>query len=236
MIKRLLFLFLPVLGYGQISFFNMPNPDMLPAVGYAYAEYDLYQTLKNETTVNAHVPRLSVQATPYLEVGANVWFNADQPQDPNRIVLATKWRTWLYKTDRVSLSMSPGSWTSFYFTKDTPMKNILYDFFGLTINHNKTIYTRFMVGGYGKFVKSSPNQYGLIAGFEQRCSRKLVFVTDYFSGTGEGYGLATGFAFYALEGGKNLPIYLAYQFDNDTTQNDLLLFELGYFLRFWKSK
>jgi hypothetical protein len=24
----------------QISFFNMPNPDMLPANGYAYAEYD----------------------------------------------------------------------------------------------------------------------------------------------------------------------------------------------------
>lgn len=221
---------------GQISFFNMPNPDMLPDVGYSYSEYDLYQSLKGQNAVNASVFRMSVQATPYLETGANVWFNSDNPQDPNRIVLATKWRLWLHQSDKIKISMSPGNWTSLYFVKDTPMKNILYDFVGISIRHSEDIYTRFMLGGYGKFIKNQKSQYGFIAGVEQRISKSLVFVTDYFSGSGEGYGLAPGFVFYAMENGTNLPIYLAYQFDNDTRQNDLLLFEIGYMLRYWKPK
>ena len=132
--------------------------------------------------------------------------------------------------------MSPGSWTSLYFVKDTPMKNIVYDFLGLSIQHSKYIYTRLMFGGYGKYVKDQTSQYGFIAGVEQRLSKKLVFVTDYFSGTGEGYGLAPGFVWYATENGTNFPIYLAYQFDNESRKNDLLLVEVGYFLRFWKRK
>ncbi|MEK6783539.1 MAG: hypothetical protein AABY93_17685 [Bacteroidota bacterium] len=236
--KALVFILflLPLVSAGQISFFNLPNPDMLPDVGYSYSEYDLYQSLKGQKTVNASVFRMSVQAAPFLETGANIWFNSDHPQDPNRIVLATKWRVWLYQNKKVKLSMSPGNWTSLYFVKDTPMKNILYNFLGISIQHSKYIYTRFMFGGYGKFIKNQTSQYGLITGLEQRLSKSLVFVTDYFSGSGEGYGLAPGFVFYAKENGTNLPIYLAYQFDNDSRQNDLLLFEIGYFLRYWKPK
>lgn len=130
--------------------------------------------------------------------------------------------------------MSPGNWTSIYFVKDTPMKNIVYNFLGLSIQHSQYIYTRLMFGGYGKFIKSETSQYGFIAGVEQRLSKKFVFVTDYFSGLGEGYGLAPGFVWYATEGGTNFPIYLAYQFDNESRKNDLLLIQAGYFLRFWK--
>lgn len=97
-----------------------------------------------------------------------------------------------------------------------------------------------MLGGYGKHWKEGPElgqkevQGGLMAGLEQRITRKLVFVTDYFQGSGEGFGLATGFVFYALDNGGNLPIYLAYQLDNDSRKNDLLVFELGYFFRAYK--
>ncbi|MDZ4715231.1 MAG: hypothetical protein SH819_07140 [Cytophagales bacterium] len=234
--RVILIALIPTLCQGQISFFNMPNPDMLPAVGYAYAEYDQYQSLKGEESVNAKVARLSVQALPFLEVGANLWFNADHPQDPNRVVLATKWKIPIYSKNKLTVSMSPGSWTSLYFTENSPMKNIFYDFVGVTINHSEHIYTRFMIGAYSKFRKSEANQYGPIAGLEQRLSKKLVFVTDYFGGSGEGFGLATGFVFYALDEGKNLPIYLAYQFDNDSSKNDLFLFEIGYLLPFWKPR
>ena len=86
----LLLALFPLASRGQISFFNMPNPDMLPDVGYAYAELDVYRSLKGNESVNATVTRLSVQATPFLEVGTNFWFNPDHPQDPNRVVLATK--------------------------------------------------------------------------------------------------------------------------------------------------
>jgi hypothetical protein len=219
----------------QISFFNMPNPDMLPAVGYSYAEYDQYLSLQGNRTVNASVARISFQTTTFLEVGANFWFNADAPADPNRVVVATKWRVWLYQGDKVKLSMSPGSWTSLYFQRPeiNPMKNIVYDFLGLTLNHTETIYTRLMLGGYGKFQRNRDNQFGLIAGVEQRLSKSLVFVTDYFSGSGEGYGLAPGFVWYALDNGTNLPLYFAYQFDNDSRKNDLFLFEIGYMFRAW---
>lgn len=222
----------------QISFFNMPNPDMLPDVGYAYAEYDQYTSLKGEKSVNASVARISFQTTKFLEVGANFWFNSDAPTDPNRVVLATKWRVWLYQGNKVKLSMSPGSWTSLYFqNRDVnPMKNIVYDFLGLTINHNESIYTRFMFGGYGKFQKSRTSQYGVIAGLEQRISKSLVFVTDYFSGSGEGYGLAPGLVWYALDNGTNLPFYFAYQIDNDSRKNDLFLFEVGYVFKTWGAK
>ena len=131
--------------------------------------------------------------------------------------------------------MSPGSWTSVYYN-ETPMKNIFYDFLGMSFQHNETIYTRLMMGGYGKFQKNANNQYGLIAGVEQRLSKSLVFVTDYFSGSGEGYGLAPGFVFYASQNGTNLPLYLAYQFDNDSRKNDLILFEIGYILKAWSRK
>lgn len=222
--------------YAQISFFNMPNPDMLPAVGYSYVEYDQYQSLRGENSVNASVYRMSVQTTKFLEVGANLWQNSDHPDDPNRAVLATKWRIWMHQSDKLDISMSPGSWTSFYLVDDAAVKNILYDFVGMNFKHTQTIYTRVMVGGYGKYQKGQNSTYGMIAGVEQRLSKQLVFVTDYFQGTGEGYGLAPGFVFYALDEGKNLPIYLAYQFDNESRDYDLLLFEIGYLLKFWEPK
>jgi hypothetical protein len=221
---------------GQISFFNMPNPDMLPDVGYAYAEVDVYRSLKGNDPVNATVTRLSVQATPFLEVGTNFWFNPDHPQDPNRVVLATKWKVHLFKKNTITMSLSPGSWTSFYFDKETPIKNILYTFIGINHEEGPKAYTRLMVGGYSKFFGDNPVQYGMIAGVEHRFSDKIEFVTDYFQGSGEGFGLATGIVFYAAQQGHNLPLYFAYQFDNDSRANDVFLFEIGWFFRMFGKK
>jgi hypothetical protein len=77
---------------------------------------------------------------------------------------------------------------------------------------------------------------GVIAGVEQRLTKKLVFVADYFQGSGEGFGLAAGFVFYASENGKNLPLYLAIQRDNDSRKNDLIIAQVGYFFRAIKRK
>ena len=221
--------------HAQVSFFNMPNPDMMPAVGYSYVEYDHYQSLTGESSVNAYVARMSVQTLPYLEVGANFWINKETGKTLDKVVLAHKWRIWLYQSNKYKISMSPGGWHSVYFGNDLSPKHLLYDFVGLTINHSDVIYTRLMVGGYMKYWKNAPaiqdvkkTTFGTLAGLEQRINRSLVFVTDYFQGSGEGYGLAPGFVYYATENGSNLPIYLAYQFDNDTRKNNLLLFEIGY--------
>lgn len=229
-------LFLSFSSLGQISFFNMPNPDMLPDVGYSYTELDIYRSLRGNETVNATVTRISVQATRFLEVGTNVWFNADHPRDPNRIVLATKWKINLVQNEKIKLSLSPGSWTSFHFDKETPVKNLIYTFVGLNHMEGANAYTRLMLGGYTKYFGSKPVQYGMIAGIEHRFTRKFVFVTDYFQGSGEGFGLATGFVFYAMGKGSNLPLYFAYQFDNDSRANDLLLLEVGYFFRMFGKK
>lgn len=243
-----LFVFLSITGApflsAQISFFNMPNPDMLPAVGYSYVEYDQYQSLKGEKAVNAYVPRISLQALPYLEVGANFWMNKETSKALDKLVLAHKWRIWLYQSEKLKVSMSPGGWHSIYFGKNYSPKHLLYDFVGVTINHSDVIYTRLMVGGYMKIWKNAPavqdvkkTSFGALAGIEQRINRSLVFVTDYFQGSGEGYGLAPGLVYYATENGSNLPIYLAYQIDNDERKNDLLLFEIGYmFQMFGKNK
>lgn len=218
----------------QISFFNMPNPDMLQDVGYSYVEYDRYQSLKREGTVNASVFRASFQATKFLEVGANVWFNDDSPADPNRTVLVTKWKINLGQKGRLNFTLSPGSWTSVYYD-GTPLKNIAYSFIGLNHEEGPKSYTRLMFGGYGKYQNGQSN-YGMIAGVEHRFNDYIEFVADYFQGSGEGFGLATGIVFYAMGKGHNLPIYLAYQFDNDTRQNDLLLMQIGYFFRAWTTK
>ncbi|MBX7151278.1 hypothetical protein K1X84_06525 [bacterium] len=222
-------------GFAQVSFFNMPNPDMMPRVGYSYVEYDQYQTLKDNKAVNAYVPRISIQALPYLELGANFWFNKETTKSIDKVVLAHKWRIWLYQSEKYKISMSPGGWHSIYTDGDLSPKHLLYDFVGLTIQHSDVIYTRLMAGGYMKHWKNAPKiqdvkktSFGALAGLEQRISKSLVFVTDYFQGSGEGYGLAPGFVYYATENGGNLPIYLAYQFDNDDRKNDLLLFEIGY--------
>lgn len=233
-----LFLIAPSV-HAQVSFFNMPNPDMMPAVGYTYVEFDQYQSLKGTDAVNASVPRISVQALPYLELGANFWFSKETPESLDKIVLAHKWRIWLYQGEKYKISMSPGGWHSIYFAKDIAPKHLLYDFVGLTAKHSDVIYTRIMAGGYAKFWKDAPNRIkdgkkttpGFLAGLEQRLSKSLVFVTDYFQGSGEGYGLAPGFVWYAMDHGNNLPVYLAYQFDNDSRKNDLLLFEIGYTFR-----
>ena len=50
------------------------------------------------------------------------------------------------------------------------------------------------------------------------------------------FGLAAGIVYYAAEKGHNLPLYLAYQWDNDSRENDLILFQIGYFFRAWKQK
>lgn len=230
-VSVLLLALLPALGYGQISFFNMPNPDMLPAVGYAYGELDRYQSLKGEDNVNSSVARLSVQATPYLEVGTNFWFNPDHPQDPNRVVLVTKWKIDVFKKNHLTITVSPGSWSSVYFAENIPMKNLVYAFMGLNHEEGPKAYTRLMVGGYTKHWGENAVQYGIIAGIEHRFTDKFELVADYFQGTGEGFGLATGFVFYAAEEGHNLPIYVAYQFDNEGRQNDVLLLQVGWFFR-----
>jgi hypothetical protein len=239
----LLFLVLMVIGanvYGQISFFNMPNPDMLPDIGYAYVEYDRYQSLKGTDAVNASVFRFSTQVTPFLEVGANTWFNSDNPQDPNRIVIATKWKMKLFQKGHFNMTMSPGNWSSVYFN-GTSMKNIVYNFVGLNHEEGPKSYTRIMFGGYGKHWNAAPEfgqkemTYGMIAGFEHRFNDYIEFVADYFQGSGEGFGLAMGVVAYPLEKGHNLPIYIAYQFDNDSRENDLLLMQIGYFFRAFSS-
>jgi hypothetical protein len=61
-------------------------------------------------------------------------------------------------------------------------------------------------------------------------------VADYFQGSGEGFGLATGFVYYALNKGSNQPVYVAYQFDNDSRDNDLLILEIGYTFNFFGKK
>lgn len=225
----------------QISFFNMPNPDMLPDVGYAYAEYDRYQSLKGTEAVNASVFRFSTQVTSFLEVGANAWFNSDDPEDPNRIVLATKWKANLFKKGNFTVTMSPGNWTSVYYD-GTSVKNIVYDFIGINHVEGPQAYTRIMFGGYGKHWNAAPEfgqeelSFGMIAGFEHRFTDYIEFVADYFQGSGEGFGLAMGVVGYPLEKGHNLPVYLAYQFDNDSRDNDLILFQIGYFFRAFSSR
>jgi hypothetical protein len=222
---------------GQISFFNMPNPDMLSKVGSAYIEYDRYQSLKQTESVNASVLRLSVQPVKFLEVGVNTWFNADHPYDPNRAVLATKWKINLHQKGNISITMSPGNWSSLYFKENTPMKHIIYNFIGFSHQEGPKAYTRLMFGGYGKYTdKFNTSTYGLMAGFEHRFSDKIEFVADYFQGSGEGFGLATGIVYYAMDNGHNLPLYFAYQFDNDSRANDLILFQIGYFFKAWTPK
>lgn len=78
--------------------------------------------------------------------------------------------------------------------------------------------------------------YGAIAGIEHRFTDKFELVADYFQGTGEGFGLATGFVFYAADNGHNLPIYVAYQFDNETSQNDVFILQAGWFFRMFGKK
>lgn len=232
----LLLLLVSLPGFAQISFFNMPNPDMLPDVGYSYVEFDRYQTVKSNNTVNASVFRASFQVTQYLEAGTNWWFNEDNPSDPNRVVLATKWKVNVFNSGTFTMTFHPGSWTSLYFDGETPMKNIVYGFMGLNHVEGPQSYTRLMLGGYGKFIKDVRSTYGLIGGFEHRFNDHIEFVVDYFQGSGEGFGLAAGVVYYAAEKGHNLPLYLAYQWDNDSRENDLILFQIGYFFRAWGQK
>lgn len=226
----------------QLTFFNMPNPDMFPDVGYAYAEYDRYQSVKDNKAVNADVTRIAYQLTPFVEVGTNLWFNKELSNNPDKIVLSTKWRVWLHRDSKIKICLSPGSWSSFYFDGDIPVKNIVYSFIGLHFSHSEVIYTRLMLGGYGKHWKHAESlgqkefTKGIIAGIEQRLSKKLVLVSDYFQGSGEGFGLAFGFVFYALNDGQNLPLYLAYQKDNDSSENDLVIAQIGYFFRATKKR
>jgi hypothetical protein len=155
LIPLLLFFLVAKNSIAQLSFFNMPNPDMFPDVGYAYAEYDRYQTFSGNTNVNADVTRIAYQLTPFVEVGTNLWFNKELPKSPDKIVLSTKWRVWLHQGEKVKLSLSPGTWTSFYFDKNISVKNLGYTFLGFTYYHSETIYSRLMLGGYGKYWKRS---------------------------------------------------------------------------------
>ena len=210
---------------------------MLPSVGSAYVEYDRYQSHKKTESVNASVIRWSVQPVKFLEVGVNTWFNSDHPADPNRAVLLTKWKVNLHQKGNITITMSPGNWSSVYFKENTSMKHLIYNFLGFTHREGPKAYTRLMFGGYGKYIGRFDNStYGLIAGFEHRFNEKMEFVADYFQGSGEGFGLATGIVYYAMDNGHNLPLYFAYQFDNDSRANDLILFQIGYFFKAWTPK
>lgn len=161
-----------------------------------------------------------------------MWFNDDNPQDPNRVVVSNKFKINLHQKGNLNITMSPGAWSSIYLKGD-PMKNLVYNFIGVNHQEHAKAYTRFMIGGYGKYQSGRPSAYGMIAGLEHRFNDYIEFVADYFQGSGEGFGLALGTVVYAADKGHNLPVYIAYQFDNDSRRNDLLLLQVGYFFRAW---
>jgi hypothetical protein len=210
----------------QSTLFNIPSTDVV-AKKKTYLEFDFVSHLESHRDggFQAYVPRAVFGLGHRLEAGVNVTFtDALAPDQPVELQPNVKYQ--FYSNESKGLAASAGG------ILYTPMAHRAgVDTFGLlyTVVSKKfkgSYGPRVTGGGYGLVGRANGNgnEGGAIVGYEQPLSKKVSFVSDWFSGRNR-FGYVTPGLAFALP--RASALYAGYSIGNTGRKNNALFVYYG---------
>ncbi|HEV7797976.1 MAG TPA: hypothetical protein VGO73_07465 [Pyrinomonadaceae bacterium] len=210
----------------QSTIFNIPSSDVqAPRKVYLEADFITHFASYQNGGYQTYGPRIVVGLPGNTEVGVNAFYTRTSPGEPVEVQPNFKWR--FYNNEQRGLALAAGVLISIPVTRrrDGRTTGMLYLVGSKTFPG--THGPRVTFGGYtlaGRF-DAGTDKTGVLAGFEQPLTKKLSFVTDWFSGNND-VGYVTSGAGITLSPKQN--IYAGYSFGNQGRGNNSLGIYYGY--------
>jgi hypothetical protein len=210
----------------QSTLFNVPTTDVqAPRKVYLEADFITHFASYKDGGYQTYGPRLVVGVTKETEVGVNVFYTKSSDPEPVEIQPNFKWR--FYANEKRGLAAAVGFLITIPMTRRHEAKNTGMFYLVGSKSFSGDYGPRFTFGGYGLVgpFEEGTTRSGVIAAYEQPVTKKVSFVTDWFSGNNDvGYvtpGVGINFS------SKN-SLYTGYSIGNEGRGNNFLAVYYGY--------
>jgi len=202
----------------QSTVFNVPSTDVQsPGKVYLEADFIMHYASYRDGGFQTYGPRVVVGLPGNTEVGVNVWYTRARPGQPIDIQPNFKWR--FYENEKLGLAFAAGVVVSTPLTRRSQGNTYGQVYAVGSKSLPGTYGPRVTFGGYrlvGSFDEGT-DKTGVILGLEQPVTRKIAFVTDWYSGNNDyGYVIAgTGITL-----SPKSTFYAGYNFGNQGRGNN----------------
>ena len=210
----------------QSTLFNVPTTDVQPR-GKVYLEADFITHFASHKDggYQTYGPRVVVGAWKGTEVGVNVFYTKSSDPEPVEIEPNFKWQ--FFTDEKHGLAAATGVLINIPLTQRRQIKTTAMFYLVGSKNFSARYGPRFTFGGYtlaGPFEEGTTRS-GIIAAYEQPVTKKVSFVTDWFSGNNDfGYvtpGVGINFS-------SKSSLYTGYSIGNEGRGNNFLGVYYGY--------
>ena len=172
------------MAVAQSTLFNIPSTDVVPTKK-VYLEFDFLSHFKSHDDggFQIYVPRAVIGVGKKVEVGVNVSVvDSLTPDQPVYISPNVKWQAYSNEGNGVAVAVGGLLYTPIVHRAGADTYGFLYSVASKRIKG--TYGPRFTGGGYGLpgLRDGLGTKGGAILGYEQPVSKKVAFVTDWFSG------------------------------------------------------
>lgn len=204
----------------QSTIFNVPSTDVQsPGKVYLEADFIMHYASYRDGGFQTYGPRVVVGLPGNTEVGVNVWYTRARPGQPIDIQPNFKWR--FYENEKLGLAFAAGVVVSTPITRRSQGSTYGQVYAVGSKTFPGTYGPRVTFGGYrlvGSF-DDGTDKSGVILGLEQPVTRKVSFVTDWYSGNND-YGYVIAGAGITLS--PKSTFYAGYNFGNHGRGNNSL--------------
>lgn len=203
----------------QSTLFNVPTTDVqAPRKVYLEADFITHFASYKDGGYQTYGPRVVVGLSKETEIGVNVFYTKSSDPEPVEIQPNFKWR--FYASEKRRLAAAAGFLLTIPLTRRPEAKNTGM-FYVVGSKSFSDDGPRFTFGGYGLVgpFEAGTTRSGVIAGYEQPVTKKVSFVTDWFSGNNDfGYitpGVGINFS-------SKSSLYTGYSIGNQGRGNNFL--------------
>jgi hypothetical protein len=210
----------------QTTIFNIPSTDVqAPRKVYFEADFITHFASYKDGGYQTYGPRVVVGLPGNTEIGVNVFHT--RASDPASVDVQPNFKWQFYSNEKRGLAVAAGVLVSIPVTRrhENNTTGLVYVVGSKTFTGKYG--PRLTFGGYnllGRF-EDGTDKTGVIAGYEQPLTKRLSFVTDWFSGNND-YGYVTPGVGIILSPKQN--IYAGYSIGNQGRGNNSLGVYYGY--------
>jgi len=204
----------------QSTVFNVPSTDVqAPRKVYVEAEFITHFASYQNGGYQTYGPHVVVGLPGNTEVGVNAFYTRSSSTEPVSVEPNFKWQ--FYNNEKIGVALAAGVLISIPVThrRSANTTGLVYVVGSKSFQPSHA--PRLTFGGYRLLGTYDPgtDKTGMIAGYEQHLTRKLSFITDWFSGNNDlGYVTAgTGLVLSPKDS-----IYAGYSFGNHGRGNNSL--------------
>ena len=175
----------------QSTLFIAPTTDV-QSRGSVYLEADFITHFASykDGGYQTYGPRVVVGLPKNTEVGVNVFYTKSSDPEPVELQPNFKWK--FFENERLGLAAAAGFLFTIPLTHRRDNKNTALFYLVGSKNFSGNYGPRFTFGGYGLAgpFEEGTTRSGVIAAYEQPITKKVLFITDWFSGNND-FGYVT---------------------------------------------